>query len=648
MFLVVLSPPLALATASVLPPLVLATIWYRRRSARAYAQARDRHRRRQRQPAGEPVGGAGLAGLRPRGPQHLGLPLGQRPVPRPPPRGPAARRRCTSRSCCCCPTWARPSCSGPAPCSSTTAWSSAGVIIAFLLYLEPVLRPDPAALAGARHLAAGRRLDRADRGAARHARSPRRSPSGPSSRGGSAARSASTTSTSPTRAAGGEALAGVDVTVAAGETVALVGETGAGKSTIVKLVARFYDPTRRSRARSTGSTCGTSTSRPSAASSGSSPRRRSSSPARSATTSPTGGPRPPTPRSRRRRGPSAPTSSSPGCRSATARRSASAAGRSRRGSASSSRWPGPAWSTRRSCCSTRRPPSWTWPARPGCSGRWTRRPRDARRSWWPTGCPRPAQADRILVVDDGPRRGGGDPRRAARAGRPLHRAVAGLRRGERRAAAPRPASPPPPEGPDSPRAPPPNWSRSGAASGTLSTRRDAVGPCRPTGRASGVDAARWRARTGRPPCRPTGRGPRGGACGGRARLAPAAQLVVAAAEGAVVEARLGSAPSPPQLGRVTGGGGECRWRRRPVRLPPPNCARVILTGRGVSGEERSPPAWPMVALARRGAGDGASWRPPGRPAAPACRPPVELRAVGDADQRGVGHEIEPNWSRSAR
>jgi ABC-type multidrug transport system fused ATPase/permease subunit len=38
------------------------------------------------------------------------------------------------------------------------------------------------------------------------------------------------------------ALDGIDLHIPAGQTVALVGETGAGKSTLAKLVARFYDP----------------------------------------------------------------------------------------------------------------------------------------------------------------------------------------------------------------------------------------------------------------------------------------------------------------------------------------------------------------------------------------------------------------------
>lgn len=40
-----------------------------------------------------------------------------------------------------------------------------------------------------------------------------------------------------------DVLSGIDLRIPAGQTVALVGETGAGKSTLVKLVARFYDAT---------------------------------------------------------------------------------------------------------------------------------------------------------------------------------------------------------------------------------------------------------------------------------------------------------------------------------------------------------------------------------------------------------------------
>ena len=40
-----------------------------------------------------------------------------------------------------------------------------------------------------------------------------------------------------------DALSDISLEIQPGQTVALVGETGAGKSTFAKLVARFYDPT---------------------------------------------------------------------------------------------------------------------------------------------------------------------------------------------------------------------------------------------------------------------------------------------------------------------------------------------------------------------------------------------------------------------
>ena len=94
----------------------------------------------------------------------------------------------------------------------------------------------------------------------------------------------------------------VDLAIAAGETFAFVGATGAGKSTIAKLVTRFYDPTTGACC-STATTSATSPSSRCAASSASCPRSRSCSRDRSATTSPSPDPTPPTTRCWRRAAP---------------------------------------------------------------------------------------------------------------------------------------------------------------------------------------------------------------------------------------------------------------------------------------------------------------------------------------------------------
>src|SRR5207247_8225972 len=52
-------------------------------------------------------------------------------------------------------------------------------------------------------------------------------------------------------------IRGVDLHIPAGACIALVGHTGHGKSTLAKLIGRFYDPDRRSEERRVGKEGGT-------------------------------------------------------------------------------------------------------------------------------------------------------------------------------------------------------------------------------------------------------------------------------------------------------------------------------------------------------------------------------------------------------
>ncbi len=122
---------------------------------------------------------------------------------------------------------------------------------------------------------------------------------------------------------GAWALRDIDIEIPAGQTVALVGETGAGKSTFVKLVSRFYDPTVGS-VLVDGHDLRSVDSHRSAPRWASSPRRGSCSQERFARTSRSAVRTPPTMRFARRPGESARISSSPRSSTAMTPRSASA------------------------------------------------------------------------------------------------------------------------------------------------------------------------------------------------------------------------------------------------------------------------------------------------------------------------------------
>ncbi len=241
-FLIILSPPLALATAVVLPPLVVATWWYQRASSSAYARARDSiasvNANLQESLSGVRVAQAyvredrNIAGFRGVNGEYLDARLGaQRLVAL---YFPFVLLLGDLGAVVVLGTGAALVAHGVV---------AAGVVIAFLLYLNQFFSPiQQLSQVFDTWQQAAASVDKIEELLATPTRTPSAAHPVEPGRLRGEIRFDHVHFRYP-GTAGDEALGGIDVTIAPGETVALVGETGAGKSTIVKLIARFYDPT---------------------------------------------------------------------------------------------------------------------------------------------------------------------------------------------------------------------------------------------------------------------------------------------------------------------------------------------------------------------------------------------------------------------
>lgn len=240
-FLVVLSPPLALAAAAVLPPLALATWWYRRLSSRAYQRARESIATVNAN-LQESLSGVRVAQAYSREDRNIG---GFRAL-----NGQYLEDRTTAQRLIALyfPFVLLLADIGAAVVLGVGAVLvdhrvvTTGVLIAFLLYLDQFFAPiQQLSAVFDTWQQAGASLEKIDELMATPTSTPPAAHPVPVGRLQGAIRFDDVHFRYP-GTVGAEALTGVAISVQPGETVALVGETGAGKSTIVKLVARYYDP----------------------------------------------------------------------------------------------------------------------------------------------------------------------------------------------------------------------------------------------------------------------------------------------------------------------------------------------------------------------------------------------------------------------
>ena len=189
------------AVLAIVPPLIIATVWFRRRSARAYAHARDDDLHRERRVPGEHLGRPRRAGVRARGARTSTRSAR-------PPTSYLDARVTTQRlqalyfpfilflATCARRDRAR----ATAARSCTTAPSPRGTVIAFLLYLDQFFAPIQQLSQVFDQWQQARGVDDEDQRADADAGVPRPTPSDPVEPGRvCAARSASTTCTSRTR-----------------------------------------------------------------------------------------------------------------------------------------------------------------------------------------------------------------------------------------------------------------------------------------------------------------------------------------------------------------------------------------------------------------------------------------------------------------